>query len=299
MRSLSFSGSPRRQAIARLLVSALLFAIMGVLTKDVAREIPGPQIATVRFALGTLLVVGLCLSQNVALRPKRWGWLVSRGFFGGIAVVAFFAAIERVPVGIATLLNQTQPVFTLLFSWWLLAERPRHPRAVFAALALTWVGVAIVLGLSPGDWQATRGFLYGLVSAVTSGIAVTSVRAARRSEAGVPGESPWAVFLSFSAVGFLVTLPFVLPPTGHWVTPSLHTWGRMVLAGLASVGAQLILTEALGHVTSIQAGSVNQLTVTFTVVLGTLFLGESVTLHFVLGGLLTLAGVYATLRAAL
>jgi drug/metabolite transporter (DMT)-like permease len=291
--------SPRRRAIARLLVSALLFAIMGVLTKDVAHDIPGPQIACVRFALGTLLVLALRASRNLSLRPQRWGWLFSRGFFGGIAVVAFFAAIERVPVGLATLLNQTQPVFTLLFSWWLLAERPRRPRALFAALALTWAGVAMVLGLHVGDWQATRGLAYGVLSAVTSGIAVTSVRAARRAIPGSPAESPWSVFLSFSGVGFLVTLPFVLPPFGHWVSPSSHAWLHMILAGSASVAAQLILTEALGHVTSIQAGSMNQLTVLFTVALGSLVLGETVTVPFVVGGLLTLLGVYATLRSAL
>lgn len=285
--------------MGRLLVAALLFAVMGVATKDISHLVPGPQIACVRFALGVLVVLGVRLTHRLALRPQRWGWLFSRGFFGGIAVVGFFAAIERIPVGVATLLNQTQPVFTLLFSWWLLGERPRHPRALFAALALTWVGVAIVLGLHWHDWQATKGFAFGVVSAVTSGIAVTSVRAARREQAHTPAESPWSVFLSFSAVGLLVTLPFVLPPFGHWVAPSAHAWGRILVACLASVGAQLILTEALKHVTGVQGGAVNQLTVLFTVVLGAMWLGESIPLRFVVGGSLALAGVFSTLFSAL
>jgi len=38
----------------------------------------------------------------------------------------YFACIERVPSGVATLRNQTQPIYTLAFSWPLIAERARR-----------------------------------------------------------------------------------------------------------------------------------------------------------------------------
>ena len=85
----------------------------------------------------------------MVIRPRRWGWLMARGFFGGISVLCYFACIERVPVGVASLLNQTQPIYTMLFAWLLIDERPS--RAALVALPLTLAGVALIIGVDLRD----------------------------------------------------------------------------------------------------------------------------------------------------
>jgi drug/metabolite transporter (DMT)-like permease len=285
------------RAALTLIVSSAMFATMALAAKVVARRIPGPQVALVRFAAGVLVTAVAWLSRRVVIRPRRWGWLLARGFFGGTAVLAYFACIERVPIGLATLLNQTYPVYTLLFAWALIGERPS--RAALVALPLTLGGVALIIGVRAGQLHAAGGALLGVLSAITSGVAVTAIRAARRErDDGQPSETAWSVFLSFTTLGALVTLPSVLPPFGHWVAPSGREWALLAAVGATSVIAQIILTASLRHVSGATAGIISQLTVLFAVAGGALLFGDPVTVSFAIGGALTLTGVALTVLGA-
>jgi drug/metabolite transporter (DMT)-like permease len=277
----------------RLVASSTLFAIMAVLTKIVSRHIPGPQAALVRFATGVVMTAVMWAAGRADIRPSRWGWLIARGVFGGTAVVCYFSAMQRIPVGEATLLNYTQPVFTVLAAWLLLGERP--PRRALLALPLTVVGIAMIVGFSPRTFHAGDlglGQLFGLSSAVLSGVAVTSIRAARREvPGGPPAETAWSVFFSFTALGLVVTLPAVLPPFGRWVTPSWGDWGLLLGVGVSSVLAQLLMTEAIAHLRVGTAGVISQLTAVLAIGAGAFVLGDRLSPGFLTGALLTLGGV--------
>jgi drug/metabolite transporter (DMT)-like permease len=278
------------RAAFRLMLSATLFAVMALLAKLVSRRIPGPEVALVRFATGVVVVAAAWTARRIDIRPRRWGWLVARGLFGGTAVLAYFACIQRVPVGEATLLNQTQPVYTLLVAWALLGERP--PAAAVVALPLTLAGVALIVGVRIADLRGGTGEMLGVLSAIASGVAVTSVRAARRQLAtGPPAETAWSVFASFTTLGLLVTLPAVAPPLGHWVAPTAREWGQLLAVGAASVAAQVIMSEALQHLGGVSAGIISQLTVVLAIAGGTIFLGEPLTASFLGGAALVLSGV--------
>ena len=294
-----------RQAALTLVVSSTLFAVMAAGTKLATRRLPGAEVALARFVVG-IIVTGVAVAAGaVQIRPSRWGWLAARGLFGGIAVVSYFAAIEAVPVGVATLLNQTQPVFTMLFSWALLGERPR--RSAFAALVLALAGVTVIVAVgTPAEaatasftLRASRGALLGVFSAITSGVAVTSIRAARRERSdGTPSETAWSVFFSFSLVGALVSLPAVVGPYGHLVRPTTGEWALLAGVGLVSTAAQVIMSETLRHLTGVQSGIIAQLTVPITVVLGVTLLAERLTAGFMVGATLTVAGVLLAISRA-
>jgi len=294
------SPAHARRAALRLLLSSALFAVMAAGTKVVTRRLPGAEVSLVRFAVGVVVVavvtaLGRAQGRSM-LKPRRWDWLLMRGFFGGVAVVTYFASIRLTPVGVATLLNQTQPVFTMLFSWLLLAERPR--RGALGALALTVAGVAIIVGVRELALHAWRGELLGIASASGSGVAVTSIRASRRPlPGGPPPETSWSVFLSFSALGTLVSAPLAFAPGAAWLAPRGPEWGLLALVAGASVGAQLVMTEAIGHLTGVQSGIISQLTVPITVVFGIVFLGEQLTPSFLLGAGLIFSGVAFTIAA--
>lgn len=277
-----------RRAIALSLLAATLFAVMAMGVRAIAGRIPGPQIASVRFAAGLVVVALVGLIGRVDLRPRRWGWLTSRGVAGGLAVVAYFACIEHVGVAVATLLNHTGPVWSLVFAWLLLGELPR-PRALLA-LGLTMAGVMLVVsrplgaGIGIGLWEAV-----GVFSAVTTGIAVTSIRAVRRPRGdGLPSEGSWTVFFSFTALGLCSSLPWVL---GRWVAPTAGEWLILLASAATSIAAQLAMTAALAHVTAVASGIVLQLTVVLSMLGGILLFGEGLSPRAAVGALLTMAGV--------
>jgi drug/metabolite transporter (DMT)-like permease len=291
------ADSRARSAALLLVASSTLFAIMAVLAKVVSRHIPGPQVASVRFATGIVMTGAAWAAGHAQLRPTRWRWLAARGLFGGSAVVCYFSAMQRIPVGEATLLNYTQPVFTMLCAWLLLNEHP--PRRALFALPLTLVGIALIVGLRPSEVHAGVGQLLGLSSAVLSGVAVTSIRAARRELPDGPRpETAWSVFFSFTAFGLVVTLPAVLPPFGSWVPPSGGDWVLLLAVGVSSVLAQLLMTDALQHLRVGTAGIISQLTSVLTIGAGAAFLGDRLSAGFLAGALLTLGGVALVIAGA-
>jgi drug/metabolite transporter (DMT)-like permease len=294
-----------RHAAMTLLVSSTLFAIMAAGTKLATRRLPGPEVALMRFLTGIVLT-GIAVGVGRAsIRPRRWGWLATRGLFGGVAVVTYFIAIQTVPVGEATLLNQTQPIYTMLFSWMLLGERPRRTALVALALALAGVTVIVTIGSQADSSHMTfslrgsRGELLGVFSAIASGVAVTSIRAARRERAGgPPSETAWSVFFSFTLLGAFVTLPAVLPPFGQFIPPTAPEWALLIGIGLVSTIAQVIMSASLRHLTGVQSGIIAQLTVPITVVFGITLLGEHLTFGFLLGATLTVGGVLLAILTA-
>jgi drug/metabolite transporter (DMT)-like permease len=278
--------------VATLVASAFLFGFMAVAARVASRHIPGPEVAMVRFAVGIAVVLGAMALGRAHIRPRRWGWLFLRGLFGGLAVYFYFSCIEHVGVGLATLLNYTAPVWSLLLGWWWLGERPRRSAAF--ALLLTLLGVACVVsdslhGVRNGGWA-----LAGVFSAFASGVAVTSIRAVRRRGVAGGSESSWTVFASFTGFGLLTTLPGVFGPLGRWVTPTVEDWALLGAVALLSVAAQLLMTRALEHVTAATMGIIHQLAVVVALLSGVLFLGERLSGWALLGTVLTVSGVVWT-----
>jgi drug/metabolite transporter (DMT)-like permease len=133
----------RARARALLFGSAVLFGLSAVLARlATLRGMNGAQVTVVRFVLGVALVAGLFAARPGTFRPQRKGLLVTRGLFGGFAALLFFLAIERIPAGEATLINNTFPIWGVILSIFALGRGPgaglgdgrwrggdRHPRA--------------------------------------------------------------------------------------------------------------------------------------------------------------------------
>ncbi|MCM2270639.1 MAG: DMT family transporter [Thermoanaerobaculia bacterium] len=271
-----------RSPILTLLVAALCFAAMALAAKLAARTLPGESVAFVRF-LVMLLPLAIPGLARRAVEFQRVDLLVYRGLFGGVAVLLYFLAIEKIPVGLATLLNSTSPVWAVLCAALFLGERARPLVALPFAAALAGIALASGAlaapggGLRLGTWEAVA-----LVSSILSGVAVTAIRAARRSEGS------WAIYGSFTLCGALVTAPFAL---AVWRWPDAREWALLIVVGLASVAAQLLMTHAYRWVDNLQAGVILQLNVVATMAIGAALLGERLAPSQLAGATLALAGV--------
>ncbi len=254
---------------------------MAYLAKLATAHLPGPQVAFMRFAVG-LVSVGIAAMTFVRLRPVSWRSLVLRGLFGGLAVLLFFVAIEKLPVGTATLLNYTAPVFTAIDAWIFLGEAVSLQ--TFAALGLTLAGVTLVVqgGAQPGRFGFGIWELCGLASAVLSGAAVTAVRAARRTDGS------WEIFGAFCLFGTMATAPFGLR---GWVAPTPREWALLVAVGVIAVVAQVMFGQAMRHVRAATAGVVMQLTPVTALALGVALHKDPLGPLALAGSALTLAGV--------
>jgi drug/metabolite transporter (DMT)-like permease len=278
---------PPRHPLAYVAAAAVCFAVMAFATKLAAAELSGAQIAALRFAMMLLPVVAVPALARRAVAYRRLDVLLYRGIFGGLAVLLYFLAIAHVPVGLATLLNNSSPVFSVLFASLFLGERA-DPR-LFLPLVLALAGMALAAGgggggpiLRFGRWE-----LAAVGSAVLAGAALAAIRAARRTEGS------WAIYGSFSLFGLLATAPFGL---ASFRPPTPHGWLLLAVVGASSIAAQLSMTYAYRWVTNLQAGVLMQLTVVLTLALGAALLGDRFTPLQLAGSALTVGGVIGVVR---
>jgi len=279
------SGAPppppaRPRARTLLFGSGVLFGLSAVLVKLASRGagMSGGQVTLVRFGVGLLSVLILFVARPGTFRPVKHGLLASRGLFGGISALLYFLAIAAIPAGEATLLNNTFPIWAVVISFFLLGERPTIHLAI--ALSVASAGVFLVLGGGAIRFALGTGELLAIVSAVTGGFAVTSIRALRATD-----NAP-TIFLAMALGGLLVSIPFALGP---WPVEPLP-WVAAGACGVVAFLAQLLMTEAYGALSVGEAALWQQLTpiASFGWALG---IGERFTGATAVGVLLGIAGV--------
>jgi drug/metabolite transporter (DMT)-like permease len=264
-------------------ISAVLFGAMAFSAKLASARLSGAQVAMIRFAVGLTPALLIPRYRARAFTFQRWDLLLYRGFFGGLAVLCYFVAIEHIPVGVATLLNYTSPIFSGIFSMLFLQERISPKVLIPMPIALAGVFLVVHANARPGD---VLGFgpweLVGLGSALASGVAVTAMRAARR------GENSWAVYTSFCLLGTLLTAPFAI---ASWKTPAGDEWVSLAATSLFAIGAQLLLTFSLRWVDAMTVGVISQLAVIVAMILGVTVLAEHLNAMAILGAAVTIGGV--------
>ena len=131
-----------------LLVALGGFSILSVgdaVVKSIAGEWPAPAVAALRYNFGAL---GLAVA--VALRYGRAGFVfprpglqLGRGAAVALATICFFLGVMAMPLADATAIQFTSPILTAFLAGMVLGERV--PRAAWAAIAIAFAGVLVVL----------------------------------------------------------------------------------------------------------------------------------------------------------
>jgi drug/metabolite transporter (DMT)-like permease len=268
-----------RRARLFLFGAGVLFGLSAVLARLATRGgMSGGQVTFARFLFGLAAVGAVFAARPGTFRPVRKGLLVSRGLFGGVAALLYFLAIERIPAGEATLLNNTFPIWAVLLSFFLLNERPTLHLAL--ALLVASTGVFLVLGGGGLSLGLGWGEILALVSAITGGAAVTSIRALRATD-----NAP-TIFFAFAVGGLAVSTPYALAAWPATPGPWLAALGVGVVAFLA----QLLMTEAYGALDVPEAALWQQLT-PIASYLWALTIGEAIGGWTLVGVLLGVAGI--------
>ena len=264
--------------------SAMFFGAMAFSAKMASARLPGAQVAMIRFATGLLPVFLVRQFRARAFTFQRLDLLFYRGFFGGTAVLCYFIAIEKIDVGVATLLNYTSPLFSGILSMLFLREKISAKVLIPVPVALAGVYLVVRAHSRPddllgfGQWE-----MVGLFSAMLSGAAVTSMRAARQT-----GENSWAVYTSFCLLGTILT---AAPAIAAWRIPGGVEWMWLAATSVFAVAAQLLLTFTLRWVDAMTVGVISQLAVLVAMVFGATLLGERISTMAAMGAALTISGV--------
>ena len=162
----------RRPALGLGLVvlGALLFVVNAGVSRVALRAGVDPAtLTTIRLSGTTLVLAGVAAAfRPSALRPPtgRLGWLLVLHGLVGVAALqwTYFVAIDRLPVGMALLLEYQAPILVALWARFVQKEQVRG--RMWVGLALALLGMAAVTGIWRGLAFDTVGIAAGLGAAI-------------------------------------------------------------------------------------------------------------------------------------
>jgi drug/metabolite transporter (DMT)-like permease len=292
-----------RLGYALVVTAAVLFIVnAGVSRVSMRAGVDSVTLTTVRVT-GSLVVFALwaALARRGALLPPRGRALALVIALGlvGVALLqwTYFVAIDRLPLGVALLLEYTAPVLVALWARFVRREPVRD--RVWVALALSLTGLAVVSQV----WDGL--VLDGVGVAAGFGAAVAFAAYFLLGEHGVSDDDPLRVIL-WSFVAATVALNLVRPVTAlgtdvtALTTPllgelsgiSAPVWlllGWVVLLG--TVVPFFLELLALQHLPATAVVMVAMLEPVGATVLGWVWFGESLTLVQTVGAVAVVTGI--------
>ncbi|MGI5500145.1 EamA family transporter [Lentzea sp. CA-135723] len=279
-------------------VSFISFGMSGAFVKPLleAGWSPAAAVTARAFAAGVVLlpfVVVMMRGRWSLLAAARWR-VLGMGIIGvAITQVLYFAAIARIPVATALLIEFLAPLILVGFAW--AASRKTPAPVVLVGSALAVGGLVLVIG--PGAIQAVDPL--GLLAAFGAALGCSGyfVIAARPSNGLPPVALAGAGLLvaapALAVIGGLGLLPFTA--TFHDVplfgTPVAWWVPLLVVAVVATALAYASGITASGILGSRLASFIALLEVVSASLFAWLLLGETLSPLQLFGGLLILGGI--------
>jgi drug/metabolite transporter (DMT)-like permease len=293
------TAAASRAGLTLAVLSAATFGTSGAFASSLIRAGWSPAAAVI-----TRVAVAAAVLTIPALIQLRGRWsLLRRGAgraaaYGLVAVAGcqlfYFNAIERMPVGVALLLEYLAAVLVVGWLWLRHGQRPRRLTVAGAAVAIA--GLAMVLDLGGPARIDPVGVMWGLLAAV--GLAIYFLLGAATDEEPLPPVvMAWAGMcigaVALAALGWMGVLPLTVATgsvgfLGHrvsWVVPMLGlSLLAAVIAYVAGIGAARRLGAKL-------ASFIGMAEVLFAILFAWLLLGQLPSTVQFLGGAFILAGV--------
>ncbi|MFE3456051.1 EamA family transporter [Nocardiopsis aegyptia] len=290
----------RASGLAFALAAALFFGGAGVAARPLLDAGMDPlQVTWLRLAGAALLLSPMALLHWRVL-VRRPLLVVAYGVFPMAGVQAlYFAAVDRIPVGIALLIEFLGPV--LLLVWFRLVRRSRVAPAAAVGVVLAVVGLGLLLEVWAGMSLDPVGVGLAL------GAAAAQVGFFLLSDATGEDADPLAVIAIGSVVAAALLAVLARPWTIPWGTLSepLPLGGTQVPGWAIALWLALVCTamayfagvSAVRRLSPQVAGGVAYLEVVTAIVLAWVLLGEALSTVQVVGAVVIVAGAFITQTA--
>lgn len=274
-----------------LLLLGAVWSTSFLFIKMTVGEIETETLVAGRLLIGAAILTAVLYGRGMRLpaQPRMWGHFL---FSGVVGLMLPFVLItwgeQSISSGMASILNATTPLFTVLLAY-LVTREERLGGLRLAGLGLGFVGVVVAVGLDalerPG--AGLWGQLAVLLAALCYGVNGLYARRAFRS---VP---PMVAATGQMLMGALVALLAALLRNGlpHH-TPSAAALGALL--GLAVLGTALAYTlfySLLERLGATRTSMVTYLLPPLALLYGALFLREPVSARALAGLLLVLLGI--------
>lgn len=281
------------QLIATLLValSGVLYGFLGFLgTKVTDDNISISTMLFWRFFIALLWIVSFTLlkKEKISIGSSNKKTLLSVLIFGSIfysgGSAFYFLASENAGTGLAMVIFFCYPVFVALFAW----VTQRSKINVFSVTSLLAIIIGLMFLKGRGDAAVNlAGIIYAVAAALFYGSYVIS---SKFNADALPSNLLTITVCLGNTVIFLI---LSLATKSFAVPDSLNTWLYILALGIFATAVPIqLLLDGLRHVSSLKASILSVLEPVVTLIVGVIFLSETVSS-------LQIFGVFVVLCAAI
>jgi len=256
------------------LASALLFAAMSALVRDLGKVTPIGQMVFFRSAFAILPVMVIYALRGelmTAVRTARPLGQLGRGLLSTFGMFTNFAALVRIPLADATAISFASPLITVALAAVILKERVRIYR--WSAVLIGFAGVIVMLiphfdvaryeGIAGAT--AAVGSLLALASSFSNAGTVIQTRRLTQSETT---SSIVFYFSLVCAIAGALTLPF------DWYTPTRSELFGLIALGVLGGLAHILLTESYRYAMASVVAPFDYTSMLWALLLGWWLFGE-------------------------
>jgi drug/metabolite transporter (DMT)-like permease len=289
----------RNAGLGLALVSALSFGGSGVAAKPLIEAGLGPlHVVWLRVAGAALIMLPVAWRHRALVRDRPV-LLVGFGLLAVAGVQAcYFAAISRIPVGVALLIEYLSPALVLL--WVRFVQRRPVSRAAAVGVVLAVGGLACVVEVWAGISFDTVGVLLALGAACCQVSYFVMSDHGADSRNGTAPADPLGVIAYGLLVGTVVLTLVARPWTMDWaLLGGSADLGGSQVAGALLLGWIVLIATVLAYATGVTsvrrlspqvAGVVACLEAVVATVLAWVLLDEHLSAPQIVGGAVVLVG---------
>jgi len=262
------------KAVGLKVLSALLFAMMSALVRQLGDVAPVGQLVFFRsaFAIPPLLIIYALRGELMAmLYTKRPLGQLGRGMLSIMGMFSNFSSLTRLPLADATAITFASPLITVALAAVILKEKVRVFR--WTAVAIGFVGVIVML-IPHLDVRHYAG-VAGATAAVGAGFGIfaafcnagTVIQTRRLTQSETTSSIVFYFSLATTCAG-AVTLPFA------WYTPTLSELFMLMSLGVLGGLAHIFLTESYRHASASVIAPFDYTALLWALLLGYWMFGE-------------------------
>ncbi len=269
---LNSKDSPKA-AVSWMIFGSICFGSMNALVKWTSEYADVWMLIFVRSAVIAFFVAIVANINNITLIPRDKKTMFFRCLSGLIAMILYFSALARIPIGQAVTLQYTAPLFVAILSGRIIREKVST--SVFALLITSFIGIILVV--SPNTENIEPDALLALGSGFFAALAYIYIRKLKQTD------SPVSVVFWFAIFSILGSIIQASPDMVN-LTPKIGL--ALVGVGIGAGGGQIGITMAYHKANAAWVSAFSYLTVIIATLYGYLIFDELLTTTNIIGGFL-------------
>lgn len=280
------------------LTAAVCYGFIPLFTKELQHPSEGLALSSAtilfyRFGIASIVIAGIMLFQRISFRITfpEFLRLTLLAFLSDGAALFLIAGYSYMPSGVATTLHFMYPVFTAL-TMMLFFHEPRRMSTVLA-ITMAVAGLFVLSWTGQGE-VALLGVVLEIISALC--FALYLIRVNRSKISNMPPTKLTFYVMMLGALIFAATIIYerseIEMATHFAVLPSTRGWLNLIALSLVcTVITNLTLVHAIKMIGPTITAVLGVLEPVTAILLGIVFMGESLTSPIVLGIMLIISAV--------